>query len=183
MQGYFETMIVVSNIKILALLSFLIPAALMSGFFFIRGVFLKRLFFLVLAVISCNSVCAKESYGIVFVSSVVSVYDADTFRVDIDAWPPIVGKNVPIRVLGVDAPEIRGKCPSEKLAAKQARAFTLSSLSGATQIELRNIKRGKYFRLLAEVYIDGNSLSEMLIDAGHARYYAGGKRERWCSDL
>ena len=141
---------------------------------------MKRLIFLVLAIISCSSLMAKETYGVVTVSSVVSVYDADTFRVNIDSWPPIVGKNVPVRVLGVDAPEIRGKCPSEKSAAKQARAFTFSSLSGATQIELRNIKRGKYFRLLAEVYIDGNNLSGMLIEAGHARYYEGRGRKGWC---
>lgn len=34
--------------------------------------------------------------------------DADTFRVDIDGWPDVVSKRVPVRVKGVDAPEIRG---------------------------------------------------------------------------
>jgi hypothetical protein len=38
---------------------------------------------------------AKPQYGTVTVSKVTSVYDGDTFRVDIDSLPPIVGKNIP----------------------------------------------------------------------------------------
>jgi endonuclease YncB( thermonuclease family) len=37
-----------------------------------------------------------------------------------------------------------------------------------------------YFRLLAEVWVDGESLGESLIDAGYARPYAGGKKQGWC---
>jgi endonuclease YncB( thermonuclease family) len=44
---------------------------------------------------------AKSQYGTVTVSKVISVYDGDTFRVNIDSLPPIVGKNIPIRVNGV----------------------------------------------------------------------------------
>ena len=57
---------------------------------------------------------AAPQYGTVSVSKVISVYDGDTFRVNIDSLPPIVGKNIPIRVNGVDTPEIRGKCQYEK---------------------------------------------------------------------
>jgi len=42
---------------------------------------------------------AKPQYGTVTVSKVISVYDGDTFRVNIDSLPPIVGKNIPIRVI------------------------------------------------------------------------------------
>ena len=41
---------------------------------------------------------AKPQYGTVTVSKVISVYDGDTFRVNIDSLPPIAGKNIPIRV-------------------------------------------------------------------------------------
>jgi len=44
---------------------------------------------------------AAPQYGTVTVSKVISVYDGDTFRVNIDSLPPIVGKNIPIRVNGV----------------------------------------------------------------------------------
>ena len=116
----------------------------------------------------------------IIVSRVVSVYDADTFRVDIEGWPDIVGKNMPIRVKGVDAPEIRGKCESEKAQAKIARDFTRSLLESGARVELRNLKRGKYFRFLADVYIDDTLLSEKLIVGGLARPYDGGHRDGWC---
>ena len=37
---------------------------------------------------------AATQFGSVLVSKVISVYDGDTFRVDIDSLSPIVGKNI-----------------------------------------------------------------------------------------
>ena len=51
-------------------------------------------------------------------------------------------------------------------------------LRPATAIELREVKRGKYFRLVAEVIADGVNLSDLLLASGLARPYDGGKRER-----
>lgn len=121
-------------------------------------------------------------YGSVDVSEITSVYDADTFRANIAGWPPVVGERMSVRVNGVDAPEMRGKCPEEKAGARRAKAHTVAALRGAQRIELRNIRRGKYFRLLADVYIDGESLAASLISAGHARPYGGGTRRGWCAD-
>jgi endonuclease YncB( thermonuclease family) len=47
-------------------------------------------------------------------------------------------------------------------------------------LELRNIQRGKYFRIVAEVYVDGKSLTESLIAAGLGYRYHGGKKKAWC---
>lgn len=123
---------------------------------------------------------AKTTFGDVVVSRVVSVYDGDTYRVDIDHWPALVGQNAPIRVKQVDTPELRGKCPSEKALAKQAKIFTQALLRNSAQVELRNIERGKYFRILADVYIDNQSLASLLIANNLARPYQGGKRSGWC---
>ena len=116
----------------------------------------------------------------IIITEITSIYDADTFRVDIDGWPSIVGERIPVRVLGVDAPEIRGKCDQEKVKARKAKQFTVEHLRNAKVIELRNIQRGKYFRLLADVYVDNKSLSDLLIKSGHAREYDGGTRQGWC---
>ena len=67
---------------------------------------IQLLFILLISI----SVQAAPQYGTVTVSKVISVYDGDTFRVNIASLPPIVGKNIAIRVNGVDTPEIRGKC-------------------------------------------------------------------------
>ena len=121
-----------------------------------------------------------KNYGNATVTEVTSIYDADTFRVNIKDYPPIAGERIPIRVLGVDAPELRGKCQSEKTQAREAKQFTVAALRSAKVIELRNIQRGKYFRILADVYVDGKNLADGLIRSGHARPYDGGKRLRWC---
>ena len=122
----------------------------------------------------------NKNYGSVIVSDVISIYDADTFRVNIKDWPDVIGSMVPIRVLGIDAPEIKGKCQAEKDKAREAKQFTVEALRTAKVIELRNIKRGKYFRILADVFVDGKNLSASLMKAGHARAYDGGKRGAWC---
>lgn len=133
-----------------------------------------------LLLVSPAVVADNRQFGDVVVSEVTSIYDADTFRVTIKGWPDIIGARMAVRVLGVDAPEIRGKCKFEKLAARRAKKFTVDALRSAKKIELRNIQRGKYFRILANVYIDGKNLAEALIDAKHARAYDGGTRAGWC---
>lgn len=119
-------------------------------------------------------------YGNAFVFEVTSIYDADTFRATIKEWPQIIGERIPIRVNGIDAPEIRGKCQEEKIKAREAKKESVAMLRSAKQIELRNIKRGKYFRIIADVYLDGKSLAQVLIIKGLARPYDGKKRQGWC---
>jgi endonuclease YncB( thermonuclease family) len=121
-----------------------------------------------------------KRYGTITVTEITSIYDADTFRANIAGWPDIVGHHVSIRVNGVDAPEIRGKCESEKIGARIAKKVTVELLRNAKVIELRNIKRGKYFRIIADVYVDGQSLADILIKKKLAVPYEGGKRQSWC---
>jgi len=114
------------------------------------------------------------------IDEVTSIYDADTFRANINSWPGIVGERIPIRILGIDAPEIKGKCDQEKIKARTAKQFAVDKLRSAKTIELRNIQRGKYFRLLADVYVDNKNLADLLIQSGNARPYDGGTRKGWC---
>ena len=127
------------------------------------------------------SLQAAPEYGTVIVSRVISVYDGDTFRVDIDSLPPIVGKNIPIRLNGVDTPEIRGKCKYEKDLALEARDFVRNKLANAKEIKLTKLQRGKYFRVVADVYVDGVSLEQELLENKLAYKYSGGKKSSWCN--
>ena len=138
-----------------------------------------RVLITILILISFNSQ-AKPQYGTVTVSKVISVYDGDTFRVNIDSLPPIVGKNIAIRVSGVDTPEIRGKCQYEKNLALKARDFVRVKLANAKEIKLTNLQRGKYFRVVASVLVDGVSLEQELLDNKLAYRYDGGKKLSWC---
>ena len=54
-------------------------------------------------------------------------------------------------------------------------------LKDAEQITLKNMERGKYFRIAANVYADGENLADVLIEAGMAVRYDGGKKTyKWC---
>ena len=105
-----------------------------------------------LATLLCSTAWAAD-YDDVVVSRVVSVYDGDTFRVDIDGWPPLIGRDMPVRIAGIDCPEMRGK-DADKEAAIAARDALRDLLENADLIELRNVRRGKYFRIVADVYVD-----------------------------
>ena len=141
---------------------------------------MKKLFFLLIVSLGIFSVQAAPEYGTAIVSKVISVYDGDTFRVDIGSLPPIVGKNIPIRLNGVDTPEIRGKCKYEKDLAIKARDFVRNKLANAKEIRLTKLQRGKYFRVVADVMIDGVSLEQELLDNKLAYKYTGGKKSSWC---
>jgi micrococcal nuclease len=85
-----------------------------------------------------------------------------------------------IRINGIDTPELRGKCAKDKQLARKAKQFTVEHLRAAKSITLKNIKRGKYFRLIADVYIDGISLGDLLIKHEHAVKYIGKTKKQWC---
>ena len=140
---------------------------------------LSKLLYCFLFLISSN--LYANDYGNVIVSRVTNVYDGDTFRVDIDQWPALIGKNAPIRINNIDTPELRAKCENEKRLALLAKKFTQDKLQHANIIELKHLNRGKYFRITADVFIDGESLAEGLLAAGFARVYSGTvKKQSWC---
>jgi micrococcal nuclease len=142
---------------------------------------MKKLLLLFTCILGVFSAQAAPEYGTAIVSKVISVYDGDTFRVDIDSLPPIVGKNIPIRLNGVDTPEIQGKCQYEKDLALKARDFVRNKLANAKEIKLTNLQRGKYFRVVADVMIDGVSLEQELLENKLAYKYTGGKKSSWCN--
>lgn len=119
---------------------------------------------------------AKTNYGDAFVDRIISVYDGDTFRCDIKGYPEIVGNNISIRISGVDTPEMNDKRPHMRTDAKRARDYLSTRLEFAKSVELRNMQRGKYFRIVADVYIDGENVAYELIDSGLGRPYNGGTK-------
>ena len=98
------------------------------------------------------------------------------FFVDIADIPAVFGDDIGIRVRGIDTPEIRGKCDQEKYLAYKSRDFVIRVLENATVVDLMDVKRGKYFRVLADVLADGILLSTLLINEGLAVVYNGGKK-------
>ena len=113
-------------------------------------------------------------------ADVVSVVDGDTISVRAHIW---LGQQVAtlVRLAGIDAPELKGECESERSRARAAKEF-LERAVGDGPVTLVQIRYEKYAgRVMARVAApDGGDLSERMIAAGFARPYDGGKRLPWC---
>ena len=118
-------------------------------------------------------------YGDAVVAEVTSIYDGDTFKANLQGYPSIAGERIGIRIKGIDTPEMRDKRPEVKALARKAKQYTVQRLREGRRVILRSMQRGKYFRIVADVYVDGSSLGEELISAGLAKPYNGGKKPKW----
>ena len=108
----------------------------------------------------------------IYAARYVSAYDADTIRLDIDLGFGTWLINQPIRLFGIDAPEVRGP---EKLAGKEARDFLRKFLEGNKDNIIINTykasNKGKYGRWLAVLFAEGENVNQLLVREGHATPY------------
>ena len=111
-------------------------------------IIMKKIFLVIALCLGAFIVQAATAYGTVTVSKVISVYDGDTFRVNIDSLPPLVGKNIPIRLKGVDTPEIQGKCQYERnLALRQEISSEVNSRM-QKRLDCRSFREASTLELL-----------------------------------
>ena len=111
-------------------------------------------------------------------SDVVRVHDGDTITIRYQ------GAEQRVRFRGIDTPELwKPRCRQEAQLAARARAFVRSRLRAARTIRLVEVdaRSDPYGRWLAWVYVDGQSLAALTIQAGLGRRWrAGGGRNNWC---
>lgn len=111
-------------------------------------------------------------------------FDGDTFTVDIPDIHPFFGNSIAIRILGVNTAEIGSTDDCERKAALLARQRTQELLSKAKRIDLVEIKKDKYFRVLSRTMLDTTiDLGQILLNEKLAVPYDGGtkKKHDWCS--
>ncbi len=128
----------------------------------------KVLFAIMITATSAQAELLKRDY--VYDATVVSVYDGDTIRVDIDLGFNLWLHNEPIRFMGINAPELKGESRVEGLKSKE---WLASKLPPGTKILLRTEKdsREKYGRYLGHIYLNGVNLNEELLKEGLAKPY------------
>lgn len=105
---------------------------------------------------------------------VTRVVDSDTLRLQIDCGF-CIHCDITVRLAGLNCPErntVKGK------AAAQFTADWLAKRLGKITVRTVKDKTEKYGRYLAHVWdIEANEcLNAVLLDAGHAKPYDGGKR-------
>jgi len=106
---------------------------------------------------------------------VVKVYDGDT--ITIATYMPGLSDlyRFSVRLSGIDCPEMRTKNESEKAVAELAKQ-RLSDVILGKDVELHGVRLEKYGRILAEVWIDGGSMNDMLVMERLAVVYDGGTK-------
>ena len=131
---------------------------------------------LFLFIIFCYSYSA-EYYDTITNFTIIKVRDGDTFIIDIPNIPDVFGKNIAVRIRGIDTPELNDSREEIRKISIQAKEELERLLLNAKEIILYNLGRDKYFRLLASVKVDNVDVSEYLIKKGLAKKYSGGKKE------
>ena len=113
---------------------------------------------------------------------IVKVVDGDTVDVDIDLGFGVWLNDERVRIMGIDTPESRTRDEVEKkfgLAAKKR----LKELLGPTAILKTQVSKsgedlkGKFGRILGDFVVGDRTVTEILIEEGHAVAYFGGSKE------
>ena len=121
--------------------------------------------------------------------TVTRIVDGDTVDVDIDLGFGMVYKKQRVRMMGIDTPESRTKDLEEKFYGKQSKYF-LTNLLKDNQVELVSHDKGKFGRILGELFItvkenedtryeiaNEKSVNQMMIDNYHAVPYFGQSKD------
>ena len=105
---------------------------------------------------------------------VTRIVDGDTVDVDIDLGFGMIYKKQRVRMMGIDTPESRTRDLEEKFYGKASKANLEKILSGQ-EIQLVSHDKGKFGRILGELFIGGSSYSinQQQIDENHAVPYFG----------
>ena len=103
-------------------------------------------------------------------AKVVSIYDGDTMRVDVDLGCGITILNKSVRLFGINTPEVRGE---EREQGLIVRDWLRTTMPEGTVFILKTHKdmTGKYGRLLGTIIHDGIDINQHMLEAGMAVKY------------
>lgn len=110
-------------------------------------------------------------------AEIIRVIDGDTILVDASPWPQQTIE-VYVRLRGIDAPELHSKCAAVREEAERAQTALEEIMPATGEVQLTRISGDKYFgRILADVTTaDGRNPAEVLLTAGYAVSYNGGRK-------
>lgn len=102
----------------------------------------------------------------------LSAYDGDTVRLDVDLGFGTWLKNQSVRLAYIDTPEVRGSERPEGIKSRD-RLLELLPPNSNCFVETQKSK-GKYGRWIGEIFlVNGVSINQTLLDEGLADRYEG----------
>ena len=116
----------------------------------------------VVILLSLNSAWADNFENVKFIRN----HDGDTFVFDLGQNLPEIFREMPLRLYGIDTPEVGTKNQCEKAKGLVVRDFARGELQTAKQINLVDCGKDKYFRINCRVNYDGKDLTNELLKRG-----------------
>ena len=102
-------------------------------------------------------------------------YDGDTVTVDIDLGFGVVLREQTVRLLRINAPELRGESREAGLRSRDALRARIANKWVVLRTE--RDKKEKFGRWLGELWLEGECVNDWMLAEGHARVYgAGGEK-------
>jgi micrococcal nuclease len=105
------------------------------------------------------------------------VVDGDTVDVVIDLGFSIHYASR-VRLYGIDTPESRTRNKDEKVRGLMSKQYLIDELDkGQVVIKTKKDKKGKFGRVLGELYVDDKNINLMMVDDFHAVKYQGQNKQ------
>jgi endonuclease YncB( thermonuclease family) len=135
---------------------------------------IKLLIFLIL--LPVNSIAEEQL-------KILRIIDGDTLLISAPFMPPPLKKQMPMRLSNVDTPNVKrwANCNKEAIQGDKAKAYIEYLVKKSKKQEVKIVGYDKYGRWLGQVFIDGKSISDYLIESKLAKPYYGGKKQSWCN--
>jgi micrococcal nuclease len=113
---------------------------------------------------------------------VLKVVDGDTVDVDINLGFGIVLTDERVRIMGIDTPESRTSDKVEKVFGLAAKARLKELLDAeailiTTEDKHGEDMKGKFGRVLGDFRVGGKTVTQILIEEGHAVAYNGESKD------
>jgi micrococcal nuclease len=113
-------------------------------------------------------------------AKVIKIIDGDTVDVDIDLGFSVILAKQRIRFYGIDTPESRTRNKEEKVRGLLSKEFVISKSPVGSYIKLVSHGKGKFGRILGELYeLDNDlvSINQQMCDEAYAVPYFGQSKD------
>ena len=101
-------------------------------------------------------------------AKITGVYDGDTVTADIDMGLKVWAHGEKLRLSRINCPELRGDEREQGLLSRDWLREQL--LNKEVLIQTAKDKKGKYGRYLAEIYLNGVNINDLLVTEGLAEH-------------
>ena len=123
---------------------------------------------------------AEEVYFGPYTAQYLGTVDGDTIDVLLHVYPGI-DITTRIRERSIDAPEVRGGTPCEKLLAHKATAYMQQLMEGAHRVTVEELGFGTFQpRMVGRLYVDARPVGSLIKEKGLAVDYKDRETNVWC---